>query len=298
MSGTSTIRLHAIYAVLDELPLFEASIASIYPHVDRITVITTYDQDWMGQHRDPSEIVPAILERGLDPDRKIDLLVATETNEARARNRAMDFAAPRRASISVRRQHADDEPLDPPDYFLIIDSDEIYEADAIERIKRHVATDRRPYYRIPCVRYFRSWNYRIDGHEWAISLVRADKRLPFLRRRYVSLPRRAAARLPLVPQALRERLLGYVDVSPEVGVFHHGSYVGPRQRIAAKLASFGHASEVVPDWLETVWDPWTPESRNFNPTHPWLFPSAARVASSELPREINARAWSSDYLDA
>src|SRR5262249_9241859 len=104
MRSNRALRVQAIYGVLDDVPLFAASVASIYPYVSGITVITSHDRDWMGRDREPSPLVATILSRELDPDRKIELIVANETNEARTRNRAMDFAAPPRASIRVRRQ--------------------------------------------------------------------------------------------------------------------------------------------------------------------------------------------------
>ena len=291
------LRLHAIYAVLDEPALFRASVASIYPHVDGITVITTYDRDWEGRPRDPSPLVQMVLGRDVDPDRKIELVVANETNEARARNRVMDLAAPRRASIRVRRQHRHDEPYAVPDYFLIIDSDEIYEAGALEGLKEHIAQKRRPLYRVACLRYFKRWNYRIEGLEWMLALVRADQRLPYLRMRPVGLPRRAAAHLPGMTDGLESRLRGWVDIPSDVGLFHHGSYVGPRSRIAAKLASFGHSHEVRGNWLEDVWDRWTPDARDFNPTHPARFPRAQRVTTDALPAETTRQPWPADYIE-
>jgi hypothetical protein len=291
------LRLHAIYAVLDETALFRASVTSIYPHVEGITVITTYDRDWEGRRRDASPLVPLVLGRDLDPDRKIELVIANETNEARARNRAMDLAAPRRASIRVRRQHQHDDAYVVPDYFLIIDSDEIYEAGTLDRLKDHVAQQRRPLYRVACRRYFKRWNYRIEGLEWMLAFVRADQRLPYLRMRPVGLHRRAAAHLPGMPATLRSRLRGAVDIPADVGIFHHGSYVGPRSRIAAKLASFGHSHEVRVNWLEDVWDRWTPDARDFNPTHPARFPSAERVSTDALPVEIAGQPWPADYIE-
>ena len=62
------LRVHAIYAVLGEFPLFEASLASIYPFVSGVTVITSHDLDWTGAHRAPSPLVAAILDRQVDPD--------------------------------------------------------------------------------------------------------------------------------------------------------------------------------------------------------------------------------------
>jgi len=298
MSGGRPLRVHAIYAVLDDVPLFAASVASIYPYVSGITVITTHDRDWMGQEREPSALVATMLSRELDPDRKIDLIVANETNEARTRNRAMDFAAPRRSSIRVRRQSDHDRDLVPPDYFLIIDADEIYEGAAFERLVAFVARDRRPLYRVACVRYFKRWNYRIDGLEWTIAFVRADQRLRHLRLRRRSLPRRAAARVPGLPSSIAGRLRGFVDIPPDVGLFHHGSYVGPRTRIEDKLRSFGHHDQIAPRWLSDVYDAWTPESCDFNPMRPELFPRAEHVDVSALPPEIGQRDWPVDYVDS
>ncbi len=291
------VRVHAIYVALDEPALFRASIASIYDHVDRITVSTTHDRDWRGVPRDPSAITALVLSREVDPERKVDLIVSSETSEARARNRAMDYAAPRRSSVRVRREHDRDNPYAPPDYFLIVDADEVYDGDDLERLKAYVAEARRPLYRVPCVRYFKRWNYRITGYEWAITLVRADQRLPYLRKRDVSLPRRGLARVPRVPRRARERLLGYVDIPPEIGVFHHGSYVGPRGRIEAKLQSFGHASEVPADWLEQVYDPWTTRTTDFNPAYPTMFAGAEEVPVAELPTAIREFAWPDEYLE-
>ena len=244
------LRFHAIYVALDDVELFRASVASIYQHVDGITVITTHDRDWMGTARPPTGIAATVLGRELDPDRKIDLIVCAETNEARARNRAMDYAAPRARSWRVRRQHDRDLPMEVPDYFLIVDADEIYEAAALERLKRYVAATGKRFYRVPCIRYFKRWNYRVDGFEWAVSIVRSDCRLPYLRMRKIAKWRRAIARLPLAPAWCADAFRGYVDVPASVGSFHHGSYVGPRRRIEEKLDSFGHASEIPDGWLE------------------------------------------------
>jgi hypothetical protein len=291
------LRVHAIYAVLDEVPLFRASVASIYPYVSGITVITAHDRDWMGEQRDASSLVATILDREIDPERKIDLIVTSEINEARARNRAMDYAAPRDRSVRVVRQHDHDPGFTPPDYFLIIDADEIYEATDLRRLIEYVAKRRRRVYRVPCVRYFKRWNYRITGYEWAFAFVRADWRIQHIRGRKAPLWRRALARVPGVPLGLQSRLRGFVDIPAEVGVFHHGSYVGPRARIEAKLGSFGHAHEVERDWLTEVWDRWTVETIDFNPAFPGLFPSAERVDTDALPAEITARTWPAEYLE-
>jgi|1186.fasta_scaffold04329_2 hypothetical protein len=297
MSDASSLRLHAIYVALDELALFRASLESVYDHVDRITVITSHDRDWRREQRDPSAITAEILGRDLDPDRKIDLIVTSETNEARARNRAMDYAAPSPASNRVRRQHDRDHALQAPDYFLIVDADEVYEAGDLERMKGYVAAGRRPLYRVACRRYFKRWNYRIDGFEWLMAFVRVDQRLPYLRMRKASFARRALSRIPGLPATARGGLLGYHDIPAAIGVFHHGTYVGPRSRIEAKLESFGHRDEIAEHWLEAVYDSWTVASRDFNPAYPESFARARRVDGAALPIEITRQRWPPEYLD-
>jgi hypothetical protein len=102
----------------------------------------------------------------------------------------------------------------------------------------------------------------------------------------------------MLPHGVRAALLGFDDVPADVAVFHHGSYVGPRRRIEEKLASFGHAHEVRPGWLEDVWDAWSLEHHDFNPAYPHLFPRAERVDTMTLPAEIAAHAWPAEYLDS
>jgi len=291
------LRLHAIYVVLDDYDLFLASVRSIYDHVDGITVLTNHDLDWRGRHRAPSAVPAAVLARDIDPDRKINLIVTAETNEARARARAMDFAAPREKSRRVLQEHEGDRPLEPPDYFLVIDADEIYEGDVLERMKRYVADGGAQIYRVAGVCYFKRWNFRITGYQWGASFVRADTRLPYLRTRKVSLPRRALAKVPGMPERMRGTLRGFHDIPPEVGVYHHGAYVGPRSRIEAKVSSWGHANEVRLGWLEDVYDPWTVATRDFNPVYRGAFDAAVEVPLDELPAAITAHAWPDDYLD-
>lgn len=289
------MRVHAIYAVLNDPDLFRASLASIYDHVDGVTVTTGYDRDWQGAAYSEEGIVDAILSREIDPDRKVDLIVGWEPNESRSRNRAMDFADPSNRSRKVLVQHAADRPPPSVDYFWIIDADEIYEAASIERIKSYVAHGRGRYYQVPAVQYFKSWNHRVDGYEWFTAFVRADKRVGSSRNPFPSYPSRLAHRLR-VPD-LANRLVGLNRIPPEVGIFHHGTYVGPRIRIEAKIRNSSHSHLMRPRWLEDVWDPWRPDCRDFHPVEPTAMPSATTVPSWALPTEITGRSWPDGYFD-
>jgi hypothetical protein len=291
------VRLHAIYAAFEDAQLFAASVRSVYDHVDRITVTTNHDRDWRGAPRAASPITALVLSRELDPERKIDLIVTAETNEARSRNRAMDHAAPRPASWHVRREHARDPEFAPPDWFLVVDEDEVWSGDDLERAKAYVRAGGGPVYRTACERYFKRWNYRVTGLEWLVTFVRADIRLPYLRTRRAALPRRALARVPGMPHRARGALRGFHDIPADVATFHHGSYVGPRERIAAKVQAWGHAGDVTPGWLTDVYDPWTPSARDFNPVYRGSYDAAVEVPVGELPREIAEHPWSAEYLE-
>jgi hypothetical protein len=294
--AVNQLRVHALYVVLNEVDLFHASIRSVYDLVDGITVITTYDRDWAGRDRKPDALVQEVLDRVDDPDRKIQLIVSNETNEARSRNRVMDFVAPRSRSLAVRRQGDSDREYHSPDYFLIIDADEIYERSDLERLFERASQKRRPMYRVPVVTYLRDWTIRIDHPWWVTSLVRADVRMNDLRSRRVGIVRRVVARGGRRWHWWKTVWLGQEDVPASIAVLHHGSYVGPRDRIEEKLGSFGHAHEVRDGWLVDVWDGWHEEMRNFHPVWPDIFPSATRVAVADLPAEIALHSWPPGYL--
>lgn len=293
---TPPLRLHAIYLSLGDSVFFEASLRSIYQDVEGIAVVTTYDRDWNQAHHEPDDLVFRILSRGLDPDHKIEVLVLNETNEARCRNRAMDAADPRGRSRRVRRQHARDHDRPPVDYFLIVDPDEIYERGALRRLAEHAARRRLPIYRLGAVRYFKRWVYRVDGLEWSTALVRSDHRLSDARNWAIPFWRRAASRLPFLAADLRSAIRRVEDVPADVAVFHHGSYVGGKERIAHKLTASAHAALFSTDWLERVWEGWTPEMKDFNPAWPALYPSAQEVAVESLPAEIADFPWPPGYL--
>jgi hypothetical protein len=294
---TRSLRLHAIYLCLGDSEFLEPSIRSIYDHVDGITIFTAYDRDWNGRAHQPDDLIARIVGREFDPDRKINLLVGDETNEARARNRAMDCATLSCRSRRVRRQNdADGDPA-APDYFLIVDPDEVYEGDDVRRLADYASRRRLPVYRVAGARYFKRWNYRVDGLEWSCVLIRADWRLNHIRNWLPPLWRRVVSRVPIIPASLRSRVRLVEDIPAEHGVFHHGSYVGPRARIVAKVASSTHGPEMATDWLTSVYDTWTLASRNFNPAYPELYPSARQIPIGELPEAVREHAWPPEYLD-
>lgn len=292
-----TINVHAIYVALGEADLLEASARAIYQHVDAITVVTAHDRDWYGRTVAADDLVDRILDRRFDPDRKMSLLVMHETNQARAINRVMDLHTPSGASARVRPMHAADAAPDKVDYFWIIDADELYDESCVTRLLLHVERTRARYYQVASMHYFKSWNHRVTKPEWFTAFVRADQRLGQIRNPYVGLRSKIVHRLPALSADLRARLLGIERIDSSIGWFHHGSYVGPRARIARKVRSSPHAHQIAEQWLATVYDTWQPDATNFHPTDPGAFPAAERVPTAQLPIEIRGHPWPDGFLD-
>lgn len=293
---------HAIYVVLNDLDFFEASLRSVYPHITGATVVTSYDRDRFGRTVRPDETVRRLLARELDPERKVNVLVAVDGSEASLRNRAMSFALPpprarRVAGVDVAASATS---APPPDWFWIIDADEIYDEDDIVRLKAFVQERPARAYHLHAYNYFRSWNWRIQQWGNHVVLLRPGEWFGLLRHRRRTGPARVVQKLVhegLLPERTGLRLQRARLVPRDVAVFHHGSYVGDRDRIAGKLRSSGHQGEFTDRWLETVWDAWTPAMRDLHPVEPSWFPSTAHVPTAELPAAVRRHAWPAGWIE-
>jgi len=98
-------------------------------------------------------------------------------------------------------------------------------------------------------------------------------------------------------KATAARLYGELLVPPSVAVCHHGSYVGSRERIAAKLKSTPHRDEHPDDWMERVWEKFTPEMTNFHPAVPERWPCAVHVQTEDLPPAIKNANWPEGWIE-
>jgi GT2 family glycosyltransferase/tetratricopeptide (TPR) repeat protein len=68
-------------------------------------------------------------------------------------------------------------------------------------------------------------------------------------------------------------------LTPEHGLIHHLSYVGPDIRIRRKITTWGHRDEVRPGWYQEVWQRWDSDRllRDLHPTHPPAYGFAERI---------------------
>ena len=73
-------------------------------------------------------------------------------------------------------------------------------------------------------------------------------------------------------------------LSPDYGLVHHLSYVGPDSRIRRKISTWGHRDEVVAGWYEQVWRAWDADKmlRHLHPTHPQAYGYTERIPMPEI----------------
>jgi hypothetical protein len=291
---------HAIYLVLNEAQLFEASLRSIYPHITGATVITSHDHDRFDRPVEPDHTVPALLSRDLDPERKVNVLVCAEGDEVSLRNRAMAFALPPSRAAARHGQQPSRARIPTPDWFWIVDADEIYDDGDVHRLKAYVAEHRARAYQVTADNYWRSWNWRIEQRGSYVVIVAPGVWFGELRHPQVRPRDRVLRRLAtwgVVPRDLSDRWRGIAEVPRDVAIFHHGSYLGDRDRIAAKLERSGHRDQHLADWLDRVWDGWTPDARDLHPFDPPAFPCAQHVATAQLPEAIRTTTWPDGWLE-
>jgi hypothetical protein len=234
---------HAIYLVLNEEQLFEASLRSIYPHITGATVVTSHDHDRFDRPVAPDGTVGRLLSRELDPERKVNVIVGAEGDEVALRNRAMAFASPPAGASARHGRQPSRSRIVRPDWFWIVDADEIYDDADVERLKAFVAEHPARVYEVTADNYWRSWNWRIEQIGSYVAVVAPGVWFGELRHQQVHSWERIVRRLAtlgVISDRAARRIRRIEHVPRDVAIFHHGSYLGDRARIAAKLERSGH----------------------------------------------------------
>jgi hypothetical protein len=275
------MRLAAILLVFKEQHFVKATISAIYPVVDSICCVTQYDRTWKGKEISPDETIATIL--GLpDPENKIRLIIRRQLddvpgndNEARLRNIAMQ--------------------QDPKaDYYLIIDSDEIWETAVLKRAWEHVQKTRMSAYLCSTYCYFRSWNFRVDEVDPYQPLVFLRKGFRFKAIRRIdwwTLPGRFLEYIRLIHKPKTVRLPGNLKL-------HHGSCVGDDDRILTKLTHYSHQDEVDPGWFDRVWKNFSENTKDFHfaQGEASRYKGITIVPTKDLPPEIREMEWPAGWV--
>ena len=156
-------RLHAIILALNEEIFIKAQLNTIYPFCSAISIITQYDRDWYGKKIEPDNTAKIVLNYP-DPEGKINLVARRLPDEAAARNMEMlsfnkksfkNIQSHGRSLKDISNFHSE------PDYFWIIDADEIYDVDTIPSIIDYLYKKKPRGMRVTGYNYLRTWNRKV-----------------------------------------------------------------------------------------------------------------------------------------
>jgi hypothetical protein len=277
------MRLAAVLLLFKEQAFVEACVRAIYPVVDSICCASQYDRNLIGQpmaHDGSLDVLLAVP----DPENKIRVVMRRDLDGLRG----ADSAARLRHAAMALDPHAD--------YYLIVDSDEIWPEEVLRKCWAEVQRTQEAGYRVSTRAYFKKWNYQIvepgDGY----------RPIVFLRRGFTfKVDREVYWRgMPRFKERLRAARNPRAVYFPPDWILHHGSCVGDDARIYTKLKNYSHAQGVDPDWFDRVW-------KNFHPGvcdffffkgSESTFQSVVTVPTAELPVEISRCAWPQGWIDA
>lgn len=280
-----SLRIHAIVLALNEERFIANQLRTLYPFCSGISVITQYDRDWYGRAVTPDRTTELTLSHP-DPEGKIHLVARRFPDEAAARNAEMAglMTRPDRRVMShgtpmerIREFHA------VPDYFWIVDADEFYDPATVPAILALLESRRPRGLRVHGLNYLTTWNRRVPAEAmpfFHFGFIRPG--VFFECRRTVSWNE---SRLAKVLRTLRlpdfsARCFGFEPCPWEVGFFHHGCWLGDRERLAAKVAKSSHRESNSAAYQNQV--------------------AAYRtdyVATSDLPQNIRDWHWSPGMIE-
>lgn len=278
------LKIHAIILALNEEQFIGNCIDTIYPFCSKVSVITQYDRDWYGKLVNPDATTSIVLKYP-DPAGKINLVVRRMPDEAAARNMEMQAfnKDSYKGTLSHGRSMEDIAAFhNPPDYYWIIDADEIYDTATLPAILNYLNEKRPKGMRITGYNYLRTWNRRVPRQ--VIDFTHFGFIQPgilFEQRRMVSWNE---SRLRKLFGMLRlpdwsARIYGFITCPEAVGVFHHACWLGNDERIAQKFGKSSHQ-----------------ESKDWKPNSVDVIESVF-VPTKDLPLNIQQANWPIHFFD-
>ncbi len=281
------MNIHAIIIALNEEDFITETIRPLYGHCSGISVITQYDRDYYGKPVQPDTTIQKVLAYP-DPIGKIHLVVRRYNDETASRNHEM-MAVLQDASAGIlshgvplkeiRRFHQK------PDYFLIVDADEIYDINTIGGIIEYLGQHRPRAMRVSAYDYCHNWNRRTSRDEYVhhhFGFVKAG--LMFEQRRVLTWNEYRINRLfSFLGKRIKAgtRLYGFIDCPWEVGMLHHAGYVRRnRQRLREKMEKHSHLEAHTENFLDK-----------------WLDRKLTYVPTNELPENIRNGEWPQGFFE-
>jgi hypothetical protein len=280
-----TLRVHAIVLALNEEVFITNLLNSLYPFCSGISVLTQYDRDWYGKKVTPDRTCRDVLDHP-DPHGKIHLVTRRWRDQAAALNSEMAALSsdPARSVIGhgtpdeeIKRFHKT------PDYFWIVDADEFYDPATVPAMLDYLARRRPRGMRVHAYNYVKTWNRRVpmDAVRFRqFGFVKPGTRFTTIREVTWNEHRLSKLLAMLRLPDISARLFGFIECPKDVAVFHHGCWLGSRERLQAKGAKSAHTWANTPDYHRSV----------SGHLYQW-------VPTTALPASIRDGKWPEDFFD-
>ncbi len=279
------LKIHAIVKALNEENFIVNQLDTIYPFCSRISIISQYDRDWYGKRVEPDSTASLVLNYP-DPEGKIHFCVRRVRDETAAVN--MEMLSFNKKSYRGIIPHGS--PFaeiaafhEPPDYFWYVDADELYDTETLPQVLAYLAAKKPRGMRVCGYNYLRTWNHRVPmevvdfthfGFIKAGILLEQHRNITWNESRLAKLLK--MLKLP----NFSSRLFGFIVCPIEVGVFHHGCWLGNNERIKSKFNKSSHIES----------QKWEPNS--VDAIH------SVFVPTEELPINIRNGQWPAYFFDA
>lgn len=232
------VRIIAHCVAFNQEHFIEAWVRNAVTYADEILVL--YSKQPWNYNKEAKDIIKTdntgyILDRLKDEFKQLLVVEGKWDNETVQRNDAIKIARKREGDI-----------------LLIVDADEFYEASQVREAYKWMLENPAQVWCMHHIQLIKRVDWSIitpKGHplfEFAIDLHRVSK---FKEKRF--------------PKA-NER----ISIPEDICKCWHFSYLMSELKLKEKLASFGHAQEIRPDWLTEVWPNIKPGVKDFHPVHP------------------------------
>ena len=281
------MRIHAICIALNEEDFIVELLKSMYPFCSGISVITQYDRDYYGKKVVPDNTVKYALDFP-DPAGKVNVITRKYNDETASRNHEM-MSVLCDASAGIQPHGVPLQQVknffEPPDYFLIVDADEIYDVETFPAIVEYLSEKKPKAMRVSAYEYGLNWNLRVPPDVWLhhqFGFIKAG--VMFEERRVINWNEYRLQKLFSIlklNKKLSNKVMGYLDCPREAGMFHHASYVRrDQQKMMEKMSKHSHAQNHDPAHLEKVL------------TQHYDF-----IPKSQLPINIREGNWPAEFWD-
>jgi GT2 family glycosyltransferase len=257
----------ACYCIYDDHEYLEISLKSIVESVD-IVLFLISNVPWNGTVCDNRETINKIKDL-CSKYSKCCLMEGCWTNEIDQRNFGLKYLF----SLNI-------------DYCFVIDSDEIYYKqhfkNIIELINQNPNYDA---FHLEWNTYWTKQYYVISPREgyqplicvkvanFVFTIIRGGKtRIRRLNEYILNEKNNDTYNAILIPQ--------------QIAICFHLSYARSNDYIKRKLETNSHAKEFIPDWYNTVWSKWTPESKNLHPVTPHQYQRAVKEDFAIFPENL------------